>query len=274
MNLKLDTIYNQKDSKWKDILLGYNTNKAYTIGQYGCLLAVIATYCTNTGNKITPKELNEKIKKVGGYVANTGLFVWNSLGQIFPEYSLEKVSPRYADVEVPKAELDNIKSFIKEGYFLILEVDFDPASTGQQMHFVACSGLDEDENIIVYDPWIGKTRPLMDFGLPKHAIYSYKAYNKKVEIAKPEEIITISDEAIPYPSYKIILWRGLRVFIGGIIATLTVEVITRLVNIESMADLKSILVIVLTGGIAALGKWIRESQGNREQTSLIDKILI
>lgn len=65
----------QKDKRWADDQLGPSD---CTLGSHGCLVTSVAMACTNLGVDLTPKELNERLKKHDGFLPQ-GWVVWNAI---------------------------------------------------------------------------------------------------------------------------------------------------------------------------------------------------
>lgn len=253
MKLWLDKIYNQRDPLWANKILGFNpANSVYTIGNYGCLVSTLAIYLTAINHNETPDSLNEKLKKVNGFVTGTGLFIWSSLNKVYADVSMFYESPRWDGVDTPKEAIESARDLIRNGYFVIFEVDFDPTLAGEQMHFVGGCGVDESGEIIVADPWTGELLPLSTYGNPTNSVFSFKAYSPVL----PEEVI-----AAPYEEWKLVAWRFGRVFIAGALGALTVTVLNTGLNLELGQAIKYIGIAILTGGITALGKFLRDKYG-------------
>ncbi|MCB1278836.1 hypothetical protein [Prosthecobacter sp.] len=68
----------QKDKRWAEDQLGSSTG---TLGSHGCLVSSVAMACSNLGVKLTPKELNERLKKADGFLPQ-GWVVWNALPKV------------------------------------------------------------------------------------------------------------------------------------------------------------------------------------------------
>jgi hypothetical protein len=67
--------YLQKDKRWAPDQLGPST---CTLGSHGCLVTSVAMACSNLGVKLTPRELNERLKKADGFLPQ-GWVVWNAI---------------------------------------------------------------------------------------------------------------------------------------------------------------------------------------------------
>jgi hypothetical protein len=68
----------QKDKRWAANQLGSSTG---TLGSHGCLVTSVAMACSNLGVELTPKELNERLKKADGFLPQ-GWVVWNALPRV------------------------------------------------------------------------------------------------------------------------------------------------------------------------------------------------
>lgn len=68
----------QKDKRWAADQLGPSSG---TLGSHGCLVSSVAMACSNLGVKLTPKELNERLKKADGFLPQ-GWVVWNAIPRV------------------------------------------------------------------------------------------------------------------------------------------------------------------------------------------------
>lgn len=68
----------QKDQRWAADQLGTSTG---TLGSHGCLVSSVAMACSDLGVELTPKELNERLKKADGFLPQ-GWVVWNALPRV------------------------------------------------------------------------------------------------------------------------------------------------------------------------------------------------
>lgn len=68
----------QRDKQWAAEQLGSSTG---TLGSHGCLVCSVAMACTNLGVELTPKELNERLKKSDGFLPQ-GWVVWNAIPKV------------------------------------------------------------------------------------------------------------------------------------------------------------------------------------------------
>lgn len=181
MKLKI-TALSQRDPRWAGILLGYNTNSAYSIGMYGCLIT-----CLSAITDRTPDVTNTILKNNNGFVSG-GNFVWGAstylgLKQLY-------VSPSYSgpvtDLGVSKA-----KEYLDQQYPLLAEVDFNPATTGEEMHFVEIIGYDDGtENFIMMDPWTGEVISMDRYGGFRRAVIQFRVYDKKLPLVTSGTVTT------------------------------------------------------------------------------------
>lgn len=77
----------QKDKRWADDQLGPSD---CTLGSHGCLVTSVAMACSNLGVKLTPKELNERLKQADGFLPQ-GWVVWNAV----PKVTEDKLTAEY-----------------------------------------------------------------------------------------------------------------------------------------------------------------------------------
>lgn len=164
------TIYSQRDTKWASIFLGYNTKLPYTIGNYGCLITSFGMYIDKT-----PIEVNDLLKANDGF-QNGGNFVWSKctilgLNQTY-------VSPEYVG-PVTTQGISKMKELLDSGLPLICRLDFNPATEGEEMHFVLITGY-EDDKFFAADPWTGTIINLDVYGGVKRAVIQFRAYDKKI----------------------------------------------------------------------------------------------
>lgn len=87
----------QKDKRWAADQLG---SSDCTLGSHGCLVSSVAMACSNLGVKLTPQELNERLRKHDGFLPQ-GWIVWNAIprvtnSQLTADYH---VRPSHADLD-------------------------------------------------------------------------------------------------------------------------------------------------------------------------------
>jgi hypothetical protein len=166
--LKLPAIYSQRDNRWASILLGYNTS-TYTIGSHGCLIT-----CLSMLTNRTPDTTNQILQSSGGFVSGGGLFIWNACANLGLKQTY--LSPKW-DGPVTDFGVTKAKELIDAGNPLLCEVDFNPSTIGEDMHFVLVIGY-EGENFTMADPWTGTTGSMDVYGGFRRAVIQYRAYDK------------------------------------------------------------------------------------------------
>jgi len=145
--------FSQRDPKWSNELLGFNTS-TYTVGGYGCLITSICMACNYYGKKETPSTINKKLKEVKGF-SNGGLYNWGSIEKVFPDIDEQWIGS-FPD-PLTNAQMDIIKNALKNGYPVMVEIDFQPQTAEPDMHFVLLTDYNpNDENdFTMADPWTG-----------------------------------------------------------------------------------------------------------------------
>ena len=202
MQLNLSNIYGQRDERWANILLGYNKSgildafkHEYNISWYGCLIACLGILVDKH-----PDEVNNILKDGGGFSKDSGEFIWPKCTLL--GLTQDYVSPEWLGPATIQG-MDKAKEYLDNGYPLLCEIDFNPATNGEEMHFVLIIGYDGDKFIIA-DPWTGMIESLDKYGGFQRALIQYRVYNKK--FSKGEEFldykILYSDCQIELKSYK------------------------------------------------------------------------
>lgn len=167
-------IYGQRDSRWSNILLGFNTSPPYTIGNYGCLISCFAMYLKALGRDETPATVNEKVKAVNGFVSG-GNLVWSAIEQVYGIKCMYQ-SPYY-DGPLTVQGKAKMKALLDEKHPLITHVDFDPNDPDDDMHWILVTGYSGD---IFYcnDPWTGTNVPVDVYGGSiERAVIEFRAYD-------------------------------------------------------------------------------------------------
>lgn len=171
--MKLKTrVQSQRSSQWGSIMLGYNTVLPYNIYNYGCLITSLANYIDKQ-----PDEVNQILKDNAGF-QNGGLFVWSKSSVLGIKETY--VSPRCQAVSLYSTEVAKLREFIKSGKPALCEVDFNPATDGEEMHYVLAVGYTDTE-IIVVDPWEGQYETWTDAAFQRNT-YQYRIYDKQCPV--------------------------------------------------------------------------------------------
>jgi hypothetical protein len=188
--LKLATLYSQRDPRWANTLLGTNTDKQYSIGNYGCMITSVCAYLNALGINETPLTLNNRLKDqtIGGFI-NGGLFVFDSLRKIWPDIAMDYVSSKWPK-NAPDSAIDKMKQLIDQGHPMITEVDFYPNTVMEDMHWVLIYGYNDTGDFFMFDPWTGsQTMLLSAYGDIKRVMYCYRTYTKPLPFDGVEEVI-------------------------------------------------------------------------------------
>jgi hypothetical protein len=149
--------YSQRDPQWKDDILGYG-DRSDSIGYVGCALTSVAMLLSGHGFVINPKVLNQRLKKVNGFVG-AGIR-WAAVSQLFPKVTLKAYIP-CLDSAAPLAQ---INASIACGQPAIVMVDSAP-TRGIQTHWVVLYAR-KNNDYLMLDPWpyqtdVTKENPLM-----------------------------------------------------------------------------------------------------------------
>jgi chaperonin cofactor prefoldin len=172
MKLKQPGTYGQRELPWASELLGYNTDPKYTIHDYACLITSFGNYVG-----MNPGEVNELLKTNNGFVKGSGNFVWSK--SIILGLNQTYLSPRYEGL-VTSQGLQKIKDCLDQGYPLICEIDFNPATVKPEQHFVLVNAYDGND-IGCYDPWTNQQISLDLYGGSARAIIQFRSYDKILE---------------------------------------------------------------------------------------------
>lgn len=124
------TFYSQVDSRWGDVLLGYNTDASYNLRNFGCVVTAYGNMMVAvTGDEgYTPAMVNQWMVDQGGFLPGGGVFVWQvALGM------------GHVTAQGQSNDLGAVNKFLaSEPNFAILEV-----RAGTRQHFVLAPYVDE-----------------------------------------------------------------------------------------------------------------------------------
>jgi len=164
-------LQSQRDARWGSIMLGYNTVLPYNLYNYGCLITSLANYIDKQ-----PDEVNQILKDNSGF-QNGGLFVWSKSTVL--GLTQTYLSSRCQTVSLYTTELDKLIGYLGMGFPALCEVDFNPATDGEEMHYVLAVGFTDGE-IVVVDPWEGQIEN-WSFDAFRRNTYQFRIYDKKLE---------------------------------------------------------------------------------------------
>lgn len=180
----------QRDTRWKDVTLGTKG----TIGDYGCLIT-----CLAMASDLSPIEVNDKLKSVGGY-QDGNLVIWTKIQAAIPQLQFEFRGSTYDN--------DRVKSSIDKNGYCVVEVD--GSRIGGTRHWVLYIGGGQ-----MYDPWTGVQKATSYYPATGYSIVN------KVSIPAPqksEEVIRLEadlDEQRKQVSNLQTQVNGLLLDIGG-----------------------------------------------------------
>ena len=137
--------YAQNDPKWKEDRLGLSEQKSDTIGYVGCALTSVSMMLSGHGYTETPKRLNEKLKKIGGF-AGSGIR-WHAVSQVYPQVRLNSII-KCNDSPAPLAQID---AALAAGQPAVVCVD-STAAPGFLSHYVLLIGR-KGNDYLMLDPW-------------------------------------------------------------------------------------------------------------------------
>jgi GH25 family lysozyme M1 (1,4-beta-N-acetylmuramidase) len=162
----------QRDPRWANDKMG---NSSCTVGRFGCLITSITMALRWFGKDIDVKELNRWLSANGGYVNGTGNLYWGAIPELYSDIYMHT---SINCVSIP-APLDKIDALLAQNIPVIVEVDFNPATTPIDQHWVLLIGKQGDD-YIVNDPWYGDTGSFKQrYGLPSRYIFWIRAYAKR-----------------------------------------------------------------------------------------------
>jgi hypothetical protein len=142
-------LMSQRDSRWKDIKLGYGNT---TIGAYGCLITCIAMAASAAqGQEVTPEDVNRELKKWEGFSGdNQNELVWSAVPKAFPV--LRFVGRKH--YSTTPAPVQQIAADINKGnLYFIVRVDHILSTTVVDEHWILLTGGDES-GFTYHDPWL------------------------------------------------------------------------------------------------------------------------
>lgn len=139
----------------------------------------------------TPITINKKLKDIAGFV-NGGLYVPGGFAKLFPIKETRKVTP----MPLQDFEMAEIKTALDKGFPVMIELDYNPKTVENDMHFVLVIGYNpaDEDDFTIADPLGGKIRSLKDYRgtvFRKNArqiINQYVIFDGKV-IQKPAPIV-------------------------------------------------------------------------------------
>lgn len=177
-------ILSQRDSKWKNTKLGTSN---VTIGDYGCLLTCCTMLANYYGHEVSVPQLNSKFIENNSYESGNIYRWYSGLPVVYSDIQLTKL------VNTPKpvtsGQFSEIDKEIDSGHPVILQVDFVPATSRVEMHYVLLVGKNGSDYRVV-DPWYGDTASLTRYGVPKYTIQQYVFHSGNIKDGVWDDIIS------------------------------------------------------------------------------------
>ncbi len=165
MRVELPIKYSQLDSRWGDIILGFNPGLPWNIYNYGCLLACLAMVARYFGKDVNPLTLNDLFKSMGAgkaFKAGSGEYVSGGLHLLYRDVAEKQtLTPDL----LTDAQIGEIKDALDHGFPVVIQLDYNPKTVQNDMHFVTIVDYNpNDENdFTIADPLTGGTRSLKDY---------------------------------------------------------------------------------------------------------------
>lgn len=160
--------YSQRDSLWRNDLMVNST-----IGAVGCAMTCCAMLGSQFDSTVTPKTLNQYLRKNNGYT-NDNCIYWSKVSEFIPQL---KYKNYYTWRDKP-ADIDFILNELSKRP-VIIQVDFYPGGN-LNTHFVLATSYTEGD-ITIIDAWDGvETKLLQRYALTDwslaRAIYAMVTY--------------------------------------------------------------------------------------------------
>jgi hypothetical protein len=147
-------LYGQQWFPWRSDGLGWSSYS--TIGGWGCVVTSAAMIVSHaTGEPISPRMVNRKMKEVGGFL-DGNRFIFSSLPAAYPALYYAG----FIRCETMPAPVIQISEHLKSGGYVIAEVDLKLITGGVQQHWLVLTGVASVHPIYgrifyAHDPWIG-----------------------------------------------------------------------------------------------------------------------
>ena len=152
--------FSQRDARWSGLSLGVSI---YAVGSAGCAVVAATMLATMAQPDITPHDMvtwlnwNEGFTRPDANGQNAGLLKWSTLaahidGMSVLHYHKWRDGP--ADIDIVRDALARNPQ--------VVQVDFKPATSALDTHFVlALDMTDDDSDIDIIDPWTGQHTTLL-----------------------------------------------------------------------------------------------------------------
>jgi hypothetical protein len=132
---------------------------------------------------VTPDELNEKLRKIRGFVSGGGDLIYVKITELFETCKFIK---RVPCLKIP-ADTAEIAAWLKAGHYCVAEIDMDLRDPDVDEHWVLLTG-GSAAKFTLHDPWqLPKDQEVFTMPpvyckqgwTPARAIYSYVMYENQ-----------------------------------------------------------------------------------------------
>jgi hypothetical protein len=144
-------IYSQRDIRWFWKKVGFGKGH---FGSVGCTITALTGLLFVAGYDLTPPQVAEKLRAVGGFVGD--LILWVKVEKAFPKVKFVWRTYKYNN--------DEVKSVLAKGVPVLVEV-----LLGGSRHWVLFLG-----DKMMSDPWVGKVVPTSKYTPIGYTIFSIK----------------------------------------------------------------------------------------------------
>jgi hypothetical protein len=172
-------VFNQGDPQWKANSMGSGGGSKNHIGAIGCAMTSVTMALDGiTGSKMSPAQMNEFMKKNGGYTSGGSIQNWELMGKaVTPPVGVK----RQSEGSFTPAKID---AELAAGRPVLVHVDYKQGSganrklghDGQGDHWILITGKSADGKYLANDPAGGKKIELKSEGGKLHASSGGKDY--------------------------------------------------------------------------------------------------
>jgi len=167
--------FSQRDPRWASVRLGTSN---YTMGNAGCAVVAVTMIATTVKPHLTPLDMVWWLNNNGGFTSG-GLLYWAKAA----EYGGLRMVGYTTEWRKAPADLGQLKAALAKGP-QVVQVDFKPATTALDSHFVTALGFTDDgDDLNIIDPWTGERGTLLTlYGAPgctlERAVYALAEFER------------------------------------------------------------------------------------------------
>jgi hypothetical protein len=206
MKITLPNVYSQFASEHAKLLLGNNTNPIYNFHNYGCLVCSLTSVANYFGHAISPIEMNNRLREIGGFPEGSGEYVHGSLSKLFPDITekVVKINP------LQDENLNEIKGALDQGFPVIVGLDYNPRTLQAESHYSILVDYDasNENNFTLADTLGGRVHSLRDYlaflkPSARKSIFQYFVFSGQVQVKPspaPEPVPAEVPEASALPA--------------------------------------------------------------------------